>query len=130
MNLLKFQQFQEEVARNSLLQLVLKAAFIAVVSFGALTGVLAVLFPRALFGLTQGIACPRGAEMQFEEWYDGESTQFRAFCVDASGQQVRDRTLLAFGALMGGFYLAVFYITLTVLLIQRAALRRKYGVDP
>ena len=130
MNIIKLQQVQEQAARNSMLQLVLKAAFIAIVGFGGPAGVLAAFFPRALFGLTAGIACPRGAEMQFDEWYDGESTQFRVYCVDASGQQVKDRTLLALAVLLGGFFLAIFYIALVVLLLQRAALRRKYGVDP
>ena len=129
MNSIKLQQIQEQAGRKSLLQLVLKAAFIALVGFGAPAGVLAAIFPRVLFGLTAGIACPRGSEMQFDEWYDGEGTQFRVYCIDGSGQQVRDRTLLALGVLLGAFFLAIFYIALVVLLIQRMRNRRKYGVD-
>ena len=120
---------QEEVARSSLNQLVLKAAFIAAVSFGGPAGVLAAFFPRAFFELTAFAACPGSSVMTIDQWYDGETNQVRMVCTDPVLGEVSERTLLALLVWMGINFLAAFYITLTVLLLRRAYLRRKYGVE-
>lgn len=112
----------------TLLEVLLKALFIAVVSFGAPAGVFTALFPHAIFSLTASVACPRGSEMMFDEWQDGSGgTQFRSYCVDEANVESRDRTLLALGVILAGFFITCFYIALVVLLIQRARNRRKYG---
>ena len=129
MNTLKLQEFQENAARSGLLNIVLKAAFIALVSFGGPAGALAAIFPNAFFGLSANIACPRGSEMTYEEWYDGESNQVRMYCVDPAGGEVQERTFLALLVWLGVFFLAAFYIAFTVLLIRRAVLKKKYRVD-
>ena len=127
--MLQFQQFQENAARSGLLNIVVKAAFIALVSFGAPAGVLAAVFPRFFFSFSANIACPRGSEMTYEEWYDGESNQVRMYCVDPAGQQVKERTFLALAVWLGVFFLVIFYVAFTILLIPRAILKKKYGVD-
>lgn len=129
MNQTNLQQLQEELARSGLNQLVLKAAFIAVVIFGAPAGVLAALFPRTFFELTAFAACPGGSVMTIDQWYDGESTQVRMYCTDPVVGEVSERTLLALLVWLGICFLASFYIALTVLLLRRAVLRRKYGVE-
>ena len=96
----------EAVEGQSLLSIVVKAIFIALVSFGGLAGGLAALSPRFFFGLTEGITCPRGSEMVFEEWYDGESNQFRVSCLDPVNGEQRGRTLLALGVYLGMWFLA------------------------
>ena len=119
----------EVQAGQSLLSLLLKAVFIALVSFGAPAGVLAAAFPRFTFGLTGGIVCPRGSELVFDEWYDGESNQFRVYCASPdSSVQPKDSTLFALAVLLGMFFLAFFYIALVVLLIIRWREKVKYGV--
>ena len=129
MNQTDLLQKQEEVARSSLNQLVLKAAFIAAVSFGGPAGVLAALFPRAFFELTAFASCPGSSVMTIDQWYDGESNQVRMFCVDPAGGEAVEDTLLALAVWLGAFFLAFFYLALAVLLILRARNRRKYGVD-
>ena len=120
---------REAVLGQSLLSIVLKAIFIALVSFGAPAGVLAAFAPRFFFGLTEGIICPRGSEMVYEEWYDGESTQFRVGCVDPSGGETQGKTLLALLVYLGMWFLGIFYIAFGVMLIRRAIIKRKYGVE-
>ena len=107
----KLDQLQREATLGrSLLSIVLKAIFIALVGFGAPAGVTAAFAPmlsfasqgaanefgskrpRFFFGLTEGITCPRGSEIVYDEWYDGESTQFRVSCLDAGGGETRGRT--------------------------------------
>lgn len=130
MNTIKLQQLQENAARNSLLQVVLKAAFIALVGFGGPAGALAAIFPRVFFGSTAFVVCPRGTDMTYEEWYDGESNQVRMYCLDPVSGEASERTLLALAVWLGVFFLGFFYTALVVLLLQRARNRRKYGVDP
>ena len=110
----------EAVEGQSWLSIVIKAAFIALVSFGGLAGGLAAVSPRFFFGLTEGITCPRGSEMVFEEWYDGESNQFRVSCLDPVSGETRGRTLLALGVYLGMWFLACFYLALLFLVIRRA----------
>lgn len=125
-----------QAPRSSLLKLVIISAFIAMVAFCAPAGVLAVIFTRPLFALTTGVVCPPGSEMQFEEWEEeGDweeeaSTQFRAYSVDSSGQQVQERTLQALAVLMCSFFLAGFFIVLAVLLIVRAVRHRNRSTNP
>ncbi|HOW92519.1 MAG TPA: hypothetical protein PK883_09405 [Anaerolineaceae bacterium] len=116
----------EAVEGQSWLSIVIKAAFIALVSFGGLAGGLAAVSPRFFFGLTEGITCPRGSEMVFEEWYDGESNQFRVSCLDPVSGETRGRTLLALGVYLGMWFLACFYVALMVLLILRAVKTGKF----
>lgn len=113
--------------RPTLLSIVLKATFIALVSFGGPAGALAALSPRTFFGLTAFVACPPDTKMEFEEWYDGTSNQVRMYCIDAAGGDVTDRTLLALAVWLGAFFLVCFYLALAVLLILRARNRKKYG---
>ena len=97
----------EVQAGQSLLSLLLKAAFIALVSFGAPAGVLAMMFPTFTFGLTGGIVCPRGPS-GFDEWYDGESNQFRVYCASPdSSVQPKDTTLFSLAVLLGMFFLGI-----------------------
>lgn len=118
----------EAVEGQSLLSVLIKAAFIAIVTFGGLAGGLAALAPRFFFGLTEGITCPRGSVMVFDEWYDGESNQFRVNCVDPVEGVTRGRTLLALVVYLGMWFLACFYLALMFLLIRRAILKKKNGV--
>lgn len=118
---------REAVLGQSLLSIVLKAIFIALVGFGAPAGVTAALAPRFFFGLTEGIICPRGSEMVYDEWYDGESTQFRVGCLDDAGGETLGKTLLALMVYLGMWFLAFFYLALIIMLIRRARLKRKYG---
>jgi len=110
----------EAVEGQSWLSIVIKAAFIALVSFGGLAGGLAALSPRFFFSLTEGITCPRGSAMVYEEWYDGESNQFRVGCLDPASGETRGRTLLALGVYLGMWFLAIFYLALLFLVIRRA----------
>ena len=68
----------------------------------------------------RGITCPRGSEMVYEEWYDGESNQFRVGCLDPASGETRGRTLLALGVYLGMWFLAIFYLALLFLVIRRA----------
>ncbi len=117
-------------ARTPLIVLVLKAAFIALVSFGAPAGVTAGLAPRFFFGVTEGIACPRGSEMVYEEWGDGGYQQVSISCLDAGGNAVNERFLLALAAYLGMWFLAIFYIAFAGLFIARTLLRKKFGIEP
>ena len=108
------------LARTPLIVIVLEAAFIALVSFGAPAGVSAGLAPRFFTGVTKGIMCPPGSEMVYEEWYYGESNQFRVGCLDPVSGEQRGRTLLALGVYLGMWFLACFYLALLILVIQRA----------
>lgn len=123
----KLDQVQREaILGRSLLSIVLKAIFIALVSFGAPAGVTAAFAPRFFFGLTEGITCPRGSEMVYDEWYDGESTQFRVGCIDAKGGETQGRTLLALLVYLAMWFLGIFYIALAVMLLQQVITRRRY----
>lgn len=119
---------QEAVLGQSLLSILLKATFIALVSFGAPAGVLAAFAPRFFFGLTEGITCPRGTEMIYDEWYDGESNQFRVGCLEPGGSEVQGRTLLALLVYLAMWFIGIFYIAFSILLIRRSLLKRRYGV--
>ncbi len=113
------------ITDRPLIQLVISAAFIAIVTFGAVGGVMAAVSPDFTFGLTQGIVCPR-SDLVFDSWYDGESNQFRVYCVDAVSGESADRTLAALGVILGGDFIAIFWIAFAILLIIRAAQKRKY----
>jgi hypothetical protein len=65
--------------------------------------------------------------MVYDEWYDGESTQFRVGCLGETGGEVQGRTLLALVVYLAMWFLGIFYIALVVMLIRRAWLKRKYG---
>ena len=113
------------------------AAFIAVVSFGAIGGVLIAAAPQTFFGLTSDIVCPRGSEMKYDEWYDGESTQFRAYCENTVVGETYERTLAALAVLMAADFLIIFWGVWLVLIILRAVqnarnenLRRKIHRPP
>ena len=121
----RLQQLAEGLSTQSLFQLTLKAAFIALVAFGGPAGALAALFPRAFFGLAAPVVCPRGSDMRFDQWFDGESNQIRMFCVDRVSAAEDDRTISALLVWMGVFFLLFFYITLVVLLILRARNRNQ-----
>jgi hypothetical protein len=124
----KLDQLQREaLLGQSLLSIVLKAIFIALVGFGAPAGVTAAFAPRFFFGLTSGIICPANSEMVYSEWYDGESTQFRVGCLDAAGGEAQGKTLLALLVYLAMWFLGIFYIALVVMLIQRAVWKRKFG---
>jgi hypothetical protein len=97
-------------------ELVITAAFIAVVSFGAIGGVLIASAPLTFFGLAANVVCPRDSVMGYDEWYDGESTQFTMYCEN-------DRTLVALAVLMAADYLIIFWGVWLVLIIIRAAQR-------
>lgn len=109
------------------LRLVLNAAFIAVVSFGAIGGVLSAIFPETMFGIADLVICPTPAELKFESWYDGSANQMNVTCVNELTQQSRDQTLLALGVILGGIFLVIFWIAFGVLLIIRAAQKKRYG---
>jgi hypothetical protein len=48
-------------------------------------------------------------------------------CVNELTQQSRDQTLLALGVILGGIFLVIFWIAFGVLLIIRAAQKKRYG---
>jgi len=106
-------------------ELVVTAAFIAVVSFGGIGGVLVATAPQSFFGLTTDIVCPRGAEMKYDEWYDGESTQFRAYCENTVAGETHERTLAALGVLMAADFLIIFWVVWLVLILLRAIQKKK-----
>jgi len=124
----KLKQQQKELARSSLSQLVLKAAFIAFVSFGAPAGVLVALLPVTVFDLTAFVSCPGEQVISIKQWNDGETDQLRMYCTDPVLGEVSDRSILAIVVWLAINFLVIFYIALTVLLLRRAVLRRKYGV--
>ena len=106
-------------------ELVITAAFIAVVSFGGIGGVLVATAPQTFFGLTSGIVCPRGSEMKYDEWYDGESTQFRAYCENTVAGKTYERTLAALAVLLAADYLIIFWVVWLVLILLRAIQKKK-----
>jgi len=108
---------------QTLLRVVLNAAFAAVVSFGAIGGVLGAVFPETFFGLADQVICPAPAQLKVESWNDNISV----YCVNEETRQSRDQTLLALGVVLGGIFLVIFWIAFFILLIIRAALRKKYG---
>ena len=55
--------------------------------------------------------------MVFDQWDDGDCTQFRVYCVDQAGEDSRDRTLAAVGWMMAFFFIAALYIALAILLV-------------
>lgn len=55
--------------------------------------------------------------MVFDQWDDGDSTQFGVYCVDQAGEVSRDRTLAALFWVMAFFFIAALYIALAVLLV-------------
>ena len=118
------------LARTPLIVIVLEAAFIALVSFGAPAGVSAGLAPRFFMGVTDGIVCPRGSEMVYEEWGDSSYQEFNVSCIDAAGNQVPERFFLALAVYLGMWFLAIFYIAFAGLFIARILLRKKFGIEP
>lgn len=114
-----------QLADHSFFELVITAAFIAVVSFGAIGGVLAAVAPQTFFGLAANIACPRETVMGYDQWYDGESTQFRMYCENTATGEKRERTLAALAVLMAGFYLIIFWGVWLVLILLRTVQRAK-----
>ena len=116
-------------AKTPLLVLVLKAAFIALVSFGAPAGVTAGLMPRFFLGVTEGFTCPRGSEMVYQEWGDSGYSQIDFGCVDAGGNTVKDRFFLGLIVYLGIWFLACFYVAFAALLIWRMVIRKKYGIE-
>ena len=118
------------LADYSWFELVITAAFIAVVSFGAIGGVLAAAAPRTFFGLATSIVCPRESMMGYDEWYDGESTQFRVNCMNPATGEARERTLAALAVVMSGFYLVIFWGVWLVLIIMRAVQKAKRESSP
>lgn len=113
------------LADHTFFELVITAAFIAVVSFGAIGGVLAAAAPETFFGLATRIVCPRDTVMGYKEWYDGESTQFTMYCDNPATGDKRDRTLAALAVVMAGFYLIIFWGVWLVLILLRAVQRVK-----
>ena len=111
-------------------ELVIPAAFIAVVSFGAIGGVLIASAPLTFFGLAANVVCPRDSVMGYDEWYDGESTQFTMYCENTATGKTRDRTLVALAVLMAADYLIIFWGVWLVLIILRAAQRAKLDSPP
>jgi len=118
------------LARTPLILIVLEAAFIALVSFGAPAGVSAGMAPRFFLGVTEGIVCPRGSEMVFEEWGDGSYQEFSTTCIDAAGNPVKERFFLALAVYLGAWFLVIFYIAFAGLFIARTLLRKKFGIEP
>lgn len=111
-----------------LMESLLKALFIAAVSFGGPAGVLTALFPRFVFGLTAGLVCPRGTHMAFEQWNQGGgSSEVALYCVNQAASFSSDRTLLALVVVLAGFFVLCLYIALAVMLIQWLIRRRKAG---
>jgi hypothetical protein len=113
------------LADHTFFELVITAAFIAVVSFGAIGGVLIAAAPLTFFGLAANVVCPRDTVMGYDEWYDGESTQFTMYCENTATSETRDRTLAALAVLMAADYLIIFWGVWLVLIILRAAQRAK-----
>lgn len=113
------------LADHTFVELVITAAFIAVVSFGAIGGVLIAAAPLTFFGLAANVVCPRDTVMGYDEWYDGESTQFTMYCENTVTGKTRDRTLAALAVLLAADYLIIFWGVWFVLIIQRAVQRAK-----
>ncbi len=84
------------------------------------------IFPETMFGLADLVICPAPSELKFESWYDGSSNQIRVYCVNELTRQSRT-PLLALGVILGGIFLIIFWIALIILLIIRAAQRKKYS---
>lgn len=118
------------LADYTVFEVVIAAAFIAMVSFGAIGGVLVAAKPQTFFGLTSGIVCPRGSEMKYDEWYDGEATQFRAYCENAATGETRERTLASLAVLLAADYLIIFWGVWMVLIILRAVQKKKREDSP
>lgn len=109
-----------------LMEALLKALFIAAVSFGGPAGVLTAIFPRFVFNLTAGLVCPRGTHMAFEQWNQGGgSSEFAVYCINQAANFSSDRTLLALGVAMAGYFVICLYIALAVMLIQWLIWRRR-----
>ena len=113
------------LADHTFFELVITAAFIAVVSFGAIGGVLIASAPVTFFGLAANVVCPRDTVMGYDEWYDGESTQFTMYCENTATGKTSDRTLAALAVLMAADYLIIFWGVWLVLIILRATQRAK-----
>lgn len=113
------------LADHTFIELVITAAFIAVVSFGAIGGVLIAAAPETFFGLAANVVCPRDMVMGYDEWYDGESTQFTMYCENTATGKTGDRTLAALAVLMAADYLIIFWGVWLVLILLRATQRAK-----
>jgi len=113
------------LADYSFFELVITAAFIAVVSFGAIGGVLIAAAPVTFFGLAANVVCPQDTVMGYDEWYDGESTQFNMYCQNLLTGEARDRTLAALAVLLAADYLIIFWGVWLVLVLLRTTQRAK-----
>ena len=113
------------LADYTFFEVVIAAAFIAMVSFGGIGGVLVASAPQTFFGMTSGIVCPRGSEMKYDEWYDGESTQFQAYCENPVVGKTHERTLAALAVLMAADFLIIFWGAWLVLIVLQAVQKAK-----
>jgi hypothetical protein len=113
------------LAEVSPLGVVLTAAFIAIVSFGAIGGVLAGVFSERVFAMAAPVVCRPGETTRYEEWDTSDGTQVRMYCVDPSSSQERDRTILFLGVVLGVTFIVIFWIAWMVLVIVRTVVRKK-----
>jgi hypothetical protein len=113
------------LADYSFFELVITAAFIAVVSFGGIGGVLIATAPQTFFGLAANVVCPQDTVMGYDEWYDGESTQFRMNCVNPATGEKQGRTLAALAVLLAADFLIIFWGVWLVLILLRKEQRAK-----
>jgi hypothetical protein len=113
------------LADYTFFELVIAAAFIAVVSFGAIGGVAVASAPQTFFGLAANVVCPRDTVMGYNEWYDGESTQFAMYCQNLLTGETRDRTLAALAVLLAADFLIIFWGVWLVLILLRTMQRAK-----
>jgi len=111
------------LADRSVLGMVITAAFIAIVSFGAIGGVLAATMPKRVFGLVEPVVCGPGESMRYEEWYDGSANQVRIYCADAASNRERERTIGFLGVVLGSIFLAIFWVAWGVLVVIKVVQR-------
>ena len=126
---LRLQELIQKRTNPTLLQILSKAAFIALVVFGAPAGVLVSFFPHFIFGIISKVVCLRGSTLGLDLWSYGGSTQVQVFCVDPVSGAAKDRNFISVPVLLGVFFLLVFYITFVVLLLHRAWKKKKYGSE-
>ena len=118
------------LADYTFFELVIAAAFIAVVSFGGIGGVLIATAPQTFFGLAANVVCPQDTVMGYDEWYDGESTLFRMNCVNPATGEKQGRTLAALAVLLAADYLIIFWGVWLVLILLRKVQRAKRESPP
>ena len=123
-------QGKYRLAEYTFFELVITSAFIAVVSFGAIGGVAVAAAPQTFFGLAANVVCPRDTVMGYNEWYDGESTQFAMYCQNLATGEARDRTLAALAVLLAADFLIIFWGAWLVLMLLRAVQKAKRESPP